>query len=395
MNKEEYIARAKELFQAGYSLDQIRAEIGGEASDANGTYRLRSYKDQLVMKNVKTLQAGAEKRKRMQIQQSLGTGETEMPRGTTDKSKRAELGATSPDIELHHRNSLIGLEPFYDGLNDKDARKLTDWVRETGWSIGDLDANTDIPAQMKDHRAIHRWLRTQGLEGATINKRMKSNMAGLSLDQRKDAMRYYFEYVQSGADEAMDTIIGPQSRSPKHDAAQAANRAELQAREIPSGPRAGQRLPNNRRTIGDRIIRELQAGAAKVNMPAGANAGLRRAALMAPIGGASLFFSQQEVQAREQAYKDDPTPLKGFQRDLSKLAMGADAAALTPAAVVAEPASVLANMTNMAIDNRSKIKAAAVNTKKGADFFRDEIVGGPGNLLKMGLQIGQQWWNNR
>ena len=211
------------------------------------------------------------KRDHMERSQSMGVGDTVEPRGTTNTSLRKELGATK-GLEIHHRISLIQNTPFFDGLSEPDQREFVTWANKQGWKLGNQPGNPEIVIPKGDHTATHGWLRENGIEGTKHQKSLIKKIQGMNMDDRKFAFRNYMEYVQGGADEFMLDSLGPKSVSPSHTQAQQRNRDVL-ARDteaqrlrnsvgnIASGPRAGQRLPINRRTLGDSIIRDVKKGA--------------------------------------------------------------------------------------------------------------------------------------
>jgi hypothetical protein len=208
------------------------------------------------------------KRVEMERVQSLGVGDTVEPRGTNNTSLRNELGATK-GLEIHHRISLIQNTPFFDGLSEKEQREFVTWANKNGWNLGNQPGNPEIVIPKGEHTRTHGWLRENGIEGTKHQNKLIKKIQGMSMDDRKFAFRNYMEYVQGGADEFMLDYLGPKSVSPSHADAQQRNRDFL-ARDtqvenlrnsvgnIETGPRAGQRLPINRRTLGNSIIKDLQ-----------------------------------------------------------------------------------------------------------------------------------------
>ena len=267
--KKQWLAEARRLKNTGLSAPDVAKQVGEFSPKPGQRYSIHnSSKNGVVAVDMEARLARGNKRTNMERTQSLGIGDTEMPRNTTSKTKKAENGV-GPGMELHHRNSLIQNTPFYDGLSDKEAREFTSWTRKQGWDLGNTDGNTNIPLKISDHKGVHAWMRENGIEGARgPQRRLTEGFKGMSIDDRKYAFRNYMGYVQGGVDEHMASTLGDVTVSPKHTAAQARNlkivnkQNEVESLKnslgtIPSGPRAGQRLPHNRVTLGNQIINDL------------------------------------------------------------------------------------------------------------------------------------------
>ena len=77
---------------------------------------------------------------------------------------------TSPDVEkwnpktdavkgteAHHKRMVKMYAPFYEGLNEKQARKLTKWFVDEGVPLGDAKSNLKNLSP-KVHKEIHKWM---------------------------------------------------------------------------------------------------------------------------------------------------------------------------------------------------------------------------------------------
>jgi hypothetical protein len=109
-----------------------------------------------------------------------------------------------------------------------------------------------------------------------------------------------------------------------------------------------------------------------------------------PIGAASLILSQQEVSARELEYKNNPSPINKFQLDLAKFALAADIAGTTPAAPVAEPASMAAAVGGMLIDERETVAEIGGRAAKAVKEY-DTIVNAPQRAISSAVGGGARY----
>ena len=59
--------------------------------------------------------------------------------------------------ERHHNLMLDLLQPFYEGLDEKEQHLLTQFLLIKGWELGDSPQNL-VDLYQVDHKALHRWL---------------------------------------------------------------------------------------------------------------------------------------------------------------------------------------------------------------------------------------------
>ena len=278
-SKIEWETAADNLFAKGKTPQEINTLIG-QYEGPEGTFTIQQAakskrgftvvdKDKRNIRNAKRVE--------MERSQSMGVGDTVEPRGTTDKSLRTELKAGTGQ-EIHHRISLIQNTPFFDGLSQQEQKEFVTWANKQGWSLGNQPGNPEIVIPKAEHTATHGWLRQNGIEGTKHQKALIERIQGMNMDDRKFAFRNYMEYVQGGADEFMLESLGSRSVSPTHNDAQQRNRDFLSSDTeserlrnsvgtVESGPNKGRRLPVNRRTLGDAIIRDVQNSGPKVDIP--------------------------------------------------------------------------------------------------------------------------------
>jgi len=106
-----------------------------------------------------------------------------------------------------------------------------------------------------------------------------------------------------------------------------------------------------------------------------------------PIGAASLVLSQQDVQAREQEYRDNPNSRTEFQLNLARFSLAADLAGVAPvAAPIAEPAAMASSILNTVIDERDTLMKAGSEVAKVVKQY-DSMVNAPQRAVSQ--QIGQ------
>ena len=59
--------------------------------------------------------------------------------------------------ERHHNLMLDLLQPFYEGLDEREQHLLTQFLLIKGWELGDSPQNL-VDLHQVDHKALHRWL---------------------------------------------------------------------------------------------------------------------------------------------------------------------------------------------------------------------------------------------
>jgi hypothetical protein len=277
------------------------------------------------------------------------------------KSNEDELGQGRA---LHHRRGINQYRPFFEGLNQDETIELSNWFRQEGYTVGNhLDNLVALTENAKDaekynlpttpilHQgegSIHNWQSKVNVEPQSTTKLYKDivgEMTGKSVSERLPIIIKYLEEVQDPIESKLGSVG---SYAKQRDFQQSLG-------TIPSGPRKGQPLPVNRRTIGDAIIRDLRLenGSIKVGTKGLIGRGLARAALPSVIGGAaSLALGAGDVQAREERAQQDPSFINKFQAGLARTEQAADVAGMVPGpqTTVAEPVGFGAGLTNVAID---------------------------------------------
>lgn len=107
-------------------------------------------------------------------------------------------------IHAHHLRGLYLFAPFFEGLQTpEDRRELARFaMEELDMPLGNLKGNL-AELQPKVHDAIHRWMRANGVEvyGDKLPK-----LEGYNLDQMKEALSLYQEYVQKPVEDQLELI---------------------------------------------------------------------------------------------------------------------------------------------------------------------------------------------
>ena len=225
LTKDQYKAKAYNLhITEGLDMKSVKKQMGGYWIDPKDGTEWAVHTDKgkgVKMIGRKSRGTRDIKRKQMTLDQSTGVGEDTFVKYDS-KGNISDLLIKEGD-EIHHWNSLIDKSPAYDGLSRKEAQELTTMVREAGWFFGDNKGNL-IKMTRGDHKAIHAWMRKNGIEGAKAQKLMAKYYKGKSVKERFEILEGFMEYVQGGVDEELIRMGYKMPSS--HKAAQKANRAE-------------------------------------------------------------------------------------------------------------------------------------------------------------------------
>ena len=112
---------------------------------------------------------------------------------------------TRPEgIDAHHLRGLYLFAPFFKGLKTpEERRELARFaMEELNMPLGNLKGNLD-ELQPKVHDAIHRWMRANGVE---VSAKKLPKLEGYNLDQMKEALSLYQEYVQKPVEDQLELI---------------------------------------------------------------------------------------------------------------------------------------------------------------------------------------------
>ena len=217
------------------------------------------------------------RRASMEVDQTLGaTNNNEANRIFNQAGRNA--GVEKGVHQMHHMRTLNQFEPLLAGLEGDDLEEALVWFQNEGFDLGNLEGNlkkqftntkaggTTVSDTHQGKGSIHEWMRKHRLEPNTIQKEYKQiadMFKGKSLNERLPMYVNYLEYVQGAVQEKLEVPT----------AYDWINNTRKQVGTIPSGPRAGQRLPVNRATLADSIIKDL-TGPSKLSLKRQALQGL-------------------------------------------------------------------------------------------------------------------------
>ena len=89
---------------------------------------------------------------------------------------------TVKGLEAHHKRGVKMYAPFYEDLNEKEAKELTQWFVDEGVPLGDAKTNLKNLSP-KIHKEIHKWMIENNIQVAP-DKTGKGNF--LKIDKGKN-----------------------------------------------------------------------------------------------------------------------------------------------------------------------------------------------------------------
>ena len=284
---------------------------------------------------------------------------------------------------LHHKRGINQFRPFFEGLNQDETIELANWFKQEGYAVGNHFENlialtenakdaerlglTSEPILHQGPGSIHNWqsdVNVEPLNTHPLYKKLVAEMADdkgkpLSVAKRLPFIMDYLEKVQDPIENKLGQVG---SYEQLRDFQNSIGR-------IKTGPRAGQRLPVNRATLAEKIIKDIRetkvtGGVAKfVKNPA-----VRRAAALAPFVGTLIGAGTVEANAasRDEEIAANPNaPTLHVNKSLDQVsgwgdrtslagmaatATGAGAPVGIPTTAVGELTSLGAGLASMAID---------------------------------------------
>ena len=235
-DKEAYRKAAQNAYNAGIPSADIRQNIG-VFKDADGEiYQMMSRKKGPNL-DMRSISEGANtdfnRKLALLQQQNKGTKAYNSAENVKTLMKRMNFQGTAKEFTakyaIHHRRTIAAYEPFFSGLNSKDAAKLRELIgtvidpkTNKGIKLGDdIDNLVAIPKSKHtlDKDSIHTLFREFGIEGSSkwpwLRKGQKYNAQDAlrekfkkaNVEQRFEAFKLYQEYVQQPGDEMLQKII--------------------------------------------------------------------------------------------------------------------------------------------------------------------------------------------
>lgn len=327
----EYQQQASKMYDAGFSKEDVVKKLGvlrnplnrsdyphvlpedfttdenisvarGSGKNKDGTTRI---KNESIYEGANT----ANRRVKNEMNQSITTdkdGNFEYHRFDTNK-KNAGI-KPGDGFDLHHKRTLNQFAPFYEGLTDSEAIELTNWFDQEGYTVGNNKKNLlkMTEAQHMGEGSIHEWMDDRRLNPKTNMaeyRQLADHFKGKPLNDRFADIVRYLDDTQEFIENRLGTKGGYTDL----------NELKKKVGTIPSGPRKGQPLPLNRRTIGDAIIRELQTPKMPKKTPV--TKGLGKALKIPVLGGVvaagGTLLAGGDVQAAAGEFIEAENPLSG------------------------------------------------------------------------------------
>ena len=102
--------------------------------------------------------------------------------------------------EAHHKRMVKMYAPFYEGLNEKQAKELTQWFVDEGVPLGDAKSNLKNLSP-KVHKEIHKWMQENNIQ-VKPDKTGKGNFVTLDKGPYKGT-----KFVKGSVDGAVKAVM--------------------------------------------------------------------------------------------------------------------------------------------------------------------------------------------
>lgn len=210
-----------------------------------------------------------------------------------------------PAFQEHHKRIIDVYEPFFEGLDPKEAKELAEWFSTRNQGLGNTLENL-VKLPIPVHEAIHDWAKDNFIQKES--KTPLLNFKDVPLDKRKAAAEVFLEYIQPALDEKLDELV-----------------------------------------------LDFSKGSAKLNKNALAMKRAKAAALagagVAALGPLGSAASAAETAERTSIAQQTKNPLDYLQAGISGISTVADVASYAPpAAPIGEAISTTADVANLGID---------------------------------------------
>ena len=124
-------------------------------------------------------------------------------------------------FDIHHKRSAIAYQPFFEGLNAKQAKQLRELAEKQKIFLGNRSENLiAVPKHLHTEGpdAIHNWMRANGIEGfskewegfkGTFDPqgRLTKRFKNLNVKERFEVLKDYQEWVQKPTDDRLNTLL--------------------------------------------------------------------------------------------------------------------------------------------------------------------------------------------
>jgi len=261
-------------------------------------------------------------------------------------------------LEAHHKRMVKMYAPFYEGLDEKQAKELTQWFVDEGVPLGDAKTNLKNLSP-KIHKEIHNWMIENNIQVAP-DKTGKGNF--LKIDKGKNKGKLLIKgSAESGVKAVMPSFKGVKGvnarlplianwlkyvQDPIDEKLSELEWDEYRAKHPPK--------PSDKLQL-SAIAKEL-AEENKINKAL--KIGKRLKWALPAVGGAGALLSGMDAKAREQKAKETGHWLDKLQSGISKAEFAADTvgAVPNPASFIAEPVGLGAGVSNLLIDSARGFK---------------------------------------
>ncbi len=302
-----------------------------------------------------------------------------------EKANEADLGKGRA---LHHRRGINQYRPFFEGLDQDETIELANWFKQEGYPVGNhldnliaLTENSKVaesleltsePILHQGPGSIHNWqadVNVEPLNTHPLYKQLVGEMDGKSVSERIPFIMDYLEKVQ----DPIETKLGGVGSYEK------IRDFQNSVGTIPSGPRAGQRLPINRATLADTIIKEtrlqpgLQVSGGNMRMR-----GLRMLPLIGPVIATGI--------AANQALAGDFVGAGGTLVDEAAGEIGLDSTPTASGELIDAPANHQVIMDRM--NNPTVADKIIQDPLNELEYAGKQVMNFFGDALRMGSEAG-------
>jgi len=335
--------------------EELRKGIPSSFTAADGVeYRLENvsrYYRTSTKKNVKTLNPtflDVEKNKEVTAARANAIKMQTSP----NVEKWNKKTDTVKGLEAHHKRMVKMYAPFYEGLNEKQAKELTQWFVDEGVPLGDAKANLKNLTP-KVHKEIHNWMQENNIQ-VSPDKTGKGNFVTQTKGKHKGKLM-----VKGSAESGVKAVMPSFKDFPLNARFPAITdwlkyvqdpiNSKLAELEWDDYRRLHPPKPTDKLQV-SAIAREL-AEEGKINK--GLKIGKKLKWLIPAVGGASALLSGVDAKARHQKAEETGNWVDKLQSGIAKAEFAADTAGAVPGphSIVAEPVGLGAGLTNLTIDS--------------------------------------------
>tara|TARA_R100000700_G_C3153379_1_gene131374 strand:+ start:43 stop:1281 length:1239 start_codon:yes stop_codon:yes gene_type:complete len=284
--------------------------------------------------------------------------------------------------EAHHKRMVKMYAPFYEGLNEKQAKELTQWFVDEGVPLGDAKSNLKNLSP-KVHKEIHKWMQENNIQvkpdktgkgnfvtidkgpykgtkfvkgsGDSAVKAVMPSFKELPINARFPLIANWLKYVQDPVDKKLSELewdeynrkhpIKPGNTAQISEIAQELAEENKLNKLIQNGSNGTNGVVKNGTSD---LVNKLAIGKTK-----GKTLG-RIGRWVAPsvLGGGMALLTGLDVKAREAKAKKTNKFLDKLQANIAKAELATDIAGAVPGpqSLITEPINFAAGGANLLID---------------------------------------------